>query len=221
MNKQNVIDKFIDKLKNKGSILGIVLFGSRATDVNREDSDVDLLVVQKEGFARTVEYSDSLAFEITYTTPGKAIDYWKNNPNDCYWLWENGKVVFDKDGTIINLRKKAQKILDDGKKPLDDIQLKHLRFDANDQIESAKRMAEDDIYTANLILTRKVFKLTELFFDIRQKWTPPPKQIIGGIDKLSKDLAEHLRDFYKPKQDFNKKIELAEKITDIVFENKL
>ena len=220
MDANSVIEKFIGKLKEDQNTLGIIIFGSRTSGNFHEDSDVDLIVIQKEGFKRTVEYSDFLVFEITYTTPEKAVDYWQNNPDDCYWLWKSGKVVFDRDGTVKRLEEEAQNIINKGKKPLEDTQIKHLHFDAIDQIKAAKKLAEKDISTANLILTQKVFKLVELFFNLRQEWTPPPKQIIAGVEKNSEELSNLLKQFYRPKQEFNNKLELAEKITRIIFEYK-
>lgn len=220
MNNNYAIKDFFSKLKENQDILGIILFGSRASGDFREDSDVDLIVIQKVGSLRTIEYSDSIAFEITYTTPEKAIDFWKNNPDDCYWLWKSGKIILDRNETIKRLREEANNIINNGKKPLDDTQIKHLHFDAKDQIKAAKKIAENEIFTANLILTQKVYKLTELFFDIRQEWTPPPKHIISGVEKISEEMSNLLKEFYKPQQEFDKKLELAEKIISIVFENR-
>lgn len=218
MDNNSVINKYLIKLKANQDVLGAILFGSRATGKYRDDSDIDLIVIQKEKFLRTVEYFDSLPFEITYTTPGKAIDYWKNNIDDCYWLWKFGKTVFDRDGTIKRLQEEAQKIIGKDKKPLDGNQIKHLQFDAEDQINAAKKLAEDDIFTANLILTEKVYQLVKLFFDIRQEWTPPPKHMMAGVKNISEELSGFLKEFYRPQQEFDRKLDLADKITSIVFE---
>jgi predicted nucleotidyltransferase len=214
-----IIENFTNKLKSKNTTLGILLFGSRAGKNNRVDSDVDLLVIQKKGFKRSVEYSDSLAFEVTYTTFKDAVSFWKNHPDDCYWLWKSRKIIFDRDKTMGKLEQIALKIIKDGKSAFDDNQISHLQFDAKDQIAAAKKLASEDIYTANLVLTQKVFRLSELFFDIQQKWTPPPKQIISTIEKESPLLANLLKQFYKLNQNFNKKSELGEKIIEAVFNN--
>ena len=63
----NVYDEFVEDLKKRSDVLGIILFGSWARGNNRPDSDVDLVVILKEGFRRTVEYRGSQAFEIIYT----------------------------------------------------------------------------------------------------------------------------------------------------------
>ena len=46
---------FLDALKQRPDVVGIILFGSWARGNNRPDSDVDLIVILTAGFKRTVE----------------------------------------------------------------------------------------------------------------------------------------------------------------------
>jgi len=66
MNQDSV--NFIEELKQRSDVLGIILFGSWARANNRPESDVDLVVILDQGYKRTVEYKNKQAFEIIYTT---------------------------------------------------------------------------------------------------------------------------------------------------------
>jgi predicted nucleotidyltransferase len=59
---------FIEELKSRPEVLGVILFGSWARGNNRPDSDVDLVVILTDGYRRTVECRNKQAFEIIYTT---------------------------------------------------------------------------------------------------------------------------------------------------------
>ena len=76
------IEQFITELRKNPDVLGILLFGSRARGNNRDDSDVDLLVIVKHGFHRIIEERANLAFEIIFTTEDQAISFWRANPDD-------------------------------------------------------------------------------------------------------------------------------------------
>lgn len=210
--------KFVDELKARNDVVGVILFGSWARGNNRPTSDVDLLVVLSEGYRRTVEYRDGQAFEIIYTTANLAFAFWEDNKNDCANLWSVAKIVFDKDGSTQNLKEKAELMIKLGKKPIDEYQLDQFQFSAEDEIRAAETMIESDPVTGNLVLSKTVLSLTELFFDIRQEWTPAPKQRITKINEIKPELYSTLEKFYKDGNTLKNKIETAKKITKLVFQ---
>jgi len=179
---------FLEELKQRDDVIGVIMFGSWARGNNRPDSDVDLVVILTEGYRRTVEYRDGQAFEIIYTTEKGAFEYWESHKDDAAGLWTIAKILFDKNGTVERLKTKIKNVLDAGKKPIDEYQLGQFRFDAKDQLKYVENILATDPTTANLILSNKVFALTELFFDIRQMWTPAPKQRLAEIQKISPDF---------------------------------
>ncbi len=152
----DILGSFVDELKNREDVLGVILFGSWARGTNRDDSDFDLLVIQREGFLRTVEYRDNRAFELTYTTVQGAIDFWKENKDDCVDLWNVAKVLYDKDDTLKQLREAANAIRREGKDSLDIVTLEHFRFDTQDQVRAVIGLIGRDNATAQLILCNKV-----------------------------------------------------------------
>lgn len=212
-------EKFVAELRQRPDVLGVVLFGSRARGNNRSDSDVDLVVILTEGYRRTVEHRDGQAFEIIYTTEKGALEYWENHKDDAAGLWAVAKILLDKDGTIERLKNNIKEVLDTGKTPIDEYQLGQFRFDAEDQLKYVESIFADDPTTANLILTNKIFGLTELFFDIRQIWTPAPKQRLAEIQKISPDFYTLLKRVYQEQITLKDRVDAAKEIIPVVFES--
>lgn len=216
MNESTI--NFLEELKTRDDVLGIVLFGSWARGNNRPTSDVDLLVILVEGYRRTVEYRDGQAFEIIYTTADSAFAFWEDNKDDCANLWSVAKIVFDKDGSTQNLKEKAEQIINLGKKPIDEYQLGQFQFSSEDEIRAVETMFESNPVTGNLVLSKAVLGLTELFFNIRQEWTPAPKQRIIKIQEINQELYSTLEKFYQDGNTLKDKIEAAKEITKLVFQ---
>ncbi len=203
---------FVEDLKKRPDVVGIVLFGSWARGNNRPNSDVDLLVILEEGFKRAVEYRADQAFEIIYTTEKSTVAFWESNKDDCAGFWEIAQILFDKDGTIQQLQTEAARILKDGKQPLDSDQLSHLRFDAEDQLKYLENILASDPTTANMLLTSKVLMLTGSFFDVRQLWIPAPKQRLAKIKDLNPEFYRLLEKFYATETTATEKIILFQQM---------
>lgn len=216
MNEETKI--FLEELKQRPDVLGVIMFGSWARGNNRPDSDVDLVVILTEGYRRTVEHRNGQPFEIIYTTEKGAFDYWEGHKDDAAGLWEVAKILHDKDGTIERLKSKIKEVLDTGKKVIDEYQLGQFRFDSEDQLKYVESILASDPTTANLILTNKIFALTELFFDIRQMWIPAPKQRLAKIKENNNHFYDLLQEFYKQEIGLKEKLEIAKKIIPIIFE---
>ena len=217
MNKATEI--FLEELKKRPNVVGVILFGSWARGNNRPGSDVDLVVILEEGYQRAVETHNGQPFEIIYTTSQSALAYWEGHKDDAAGLWSVAKILFDRDGTVECLRADVQRFLQDGKKEMNALHLEQLRFDYDDEIRYARSIAAEDPTTANLTLTNKVFALTGTFFDVRQKWTPPPKQRLAAIRDVSPDLYALLCVFYQ-QPGLQEKIDIAERMLPLVFPNK-
>lgn len=207
---------FIEKLKTDENVLGVILFGSWARGNNREGSDVDLVIILKDGYKRAVEQNGSQVFEIIYTTADSALSYWKSHLDDAAGLWEVAQILFDRDGTTAKLQRSIKEVLSKGKSNIDKHQRQQFQFDAEDQIKYAEFINNSDNTTALLILNNKVFDLSAKFFDLRNMWTPAPKQRMLKIKELNPDLFHLYQDFYN-EQNFNRKIETARKIINLVF----
>ena len=209
---------FIEELKARPDVLGIILFGSWARGDNRPDSDVDLVVILREGYRRTVEHKNGEVFEIIFTTEDGALDYWDSHKDDAFGLWEVAKILYDQNGTVLRLQDKIKTLLDSGKCPIDEYQIGQYRFDAKDQLKVSGVLAQSDTTAANFILTNKVFALTELFFDLRKEWTPAPKQRLAKIREIKPELYTELENFYQDGALLGDKLKIAEQIINFVFE---
>lgn len=212
---------FLDNLKSREDVLGVVLFGSWARGNQRATSDVDLVVIVKEGYKRSVEYLDGQAFEIIYTTAQGAKDYYKTDLDATHRFWKIAKVLFDKDGAVADIKKFAAELTEKGKKPLSDDTLRHFEFDAQDQVRFAKDTHESgSIATANLILTSKIATLAEIYFDTIGNWRPAPKQLFSEIKNINRELHDLFERFYSDDITFDEKISTGTDIISTIFKGK-
>jgi hypothetical protein len=78
-------------------------------------------------------------------------------------------------------------------------------------------MQESDTATAYLVLTYTINNLTSLFFDLRQEWTPAPKQRLGKIKEIDPDLYDLVAPFYSDSANLKQKVEIAKKIIPLIF----
>ena len=111
----------------------------------------------------------------------------------------------------------AKRLEKKGKSPISEGKLKHFRFDAEDAISAMEAIAKDDSATANLYAGIKAANLIELYFDIRQLWTPPPKKQLKKIRETNKGDANVFDTFFKA-TDLTERIKLLKKMVKVVFE---
>jgi len=208
---------FIARQQQEPNVLGIILFGSWARGNNRPDSDVDLLIILRDGYRRAVESHDGQLFEIIYVTEEAAFEFWKNNRDDCAGVWEVATLPFDRDGTVARLEGRARALLQEGKPATDEHQLGRLRFDAEDQIAYAERVAESDPTTAGLVLTNKVFALTEVYFDVHRLWTPAPKARAAKLRELDPRAYRALQEFHAEQATITTRVKAARELVEAIF----
>lgn len=213
----DVTNAFVENLQPNDNVLGVILFGSWARGNSRPDSDVDLIVILREGYERKVEYLDNQAFEIVYTTAEGAMEHWQRNLNDAADLWGVANILYDREGVIEMLQREINEVIQRGKPGLGESEVGQLEFSAEYSLKAATVIQVDDSATANLVLEKTVLTLTEQFFDVRQMWTPAPKQILGVIKGHDATLHGLLIDFYSSNLSFEEKIAIANKIVDRVF----
>jgi predicted nucleotidyltransferase len=215
MNKTTV--DFIEELKNDPNVIGVIMFGSWARGNNREDSDVDLVVLLNEGYKRAIEEREGQVFEIIYTTPNSALKYWEDHKDDCAGLWAVAKTLYSKNSTVETLEHKVTEMLEAGKSLIPDTQLKQTIFDKKDKLKYIKAIYENDSATANMMLFNTASELTEVFFDVRQKWTPAPKQRLKQIAEIDSNLEVLIREFYAEHTTTTRRLELLEQMITLVF----
>lgn len=213
----NQTQSFLEELKIRNDLVGVILFGSWARGNNRPDSDVDLVIILERGYQRCIEVRDSQVFEIIYTTEQGVLDFWINHKDDAYELWSVAKILFDKDRRIEILKDNIVKVLDKGKPKINELQLEQFEFDAADLVGYAEEIFEKDNLTAKLLIFNKVFALTGMFFDVRQIWTPAPKQRLQKIKEIEPKLYNLLKNFYNEQTSFVEQINTIKQVIEIVF----
>lgn len=209
--------KFVENLKADDNVLGVILFGSWARGNNRPDSDVDLIVILENGYQRAFENAYDQNFEIIYTTADLALEYWKTYPDDAANLWEVVNILFDRNGKVLDIKSSIMEFLAGGKKPLDDKSKSQLRFSTEDTLLAVRSLRETDPTTAILVLEKTVLSLTEQYFDLRQLWTPAPKQRIAKIKEIDSGFCDLLGEYYSESVSLDKKIDLTSRMIDLVF----
>lgn len=212
---------FLENLKSRDDVLGVVLFGSWARGNQRPSSDVDLVVIVKEGYKRSVERLDGQVFEIIYVTAEGAKDYYKTDLDATQRFWKIAKILFDRDKSAEGVKQFAINLTSKGKKPLSDDTLRHFEFDAQDQISFAEDAHKNgDIATANLILSIKMAALTEIYFDTIKEWRPAPKQVLSEIKSRDSELHGYFVQFFADGITFDEKVSAASDIVKAIFKSK-
>lgn len=216
----NVVEEFYNKLKENDNILGIILFGSWARGNSRLDSDIDLIVIKKEGFKKTVEVYKEVPFEIIYTTEQSIKDYWKNSPDSCVEVWNIAKIIFDRNGVINELKKYADDIKKEGKRLLSENELNNIKFDVYDQIRASESLIFSNPSTAYMIANSILINLCKQYFDVYRIWTPPIKQMLDVLQTVNPEIVENINKFYGTTE-LKIQIVILKNIADIVFKNNL
>lgn len=217
MTKEEKLQKFTEQLASDENTLAVILFGSQARGDSTDESDIDLVVILKEGYERRVEFFDGQAFEIIYTTEEAAVDYWHANMADAVSLWRVAQVLFDRDGIGERLKRVGAEFCEQKSPEVSESTFKHLRFDAEDALRSAERFKDSDPAKASYILYHKVAGLMGLFFDLKGMWKPATKQRLEEIDALDPELGKLFRDFFLA-SDLDQRIVLVKEITARIFE---
>ena len=129
------------------------------------------------------------------------------------------KILFDRDGTVERLRADVQRFLQDGKKEINARHLEQLRFDYDDEIRYARCDCGRRPDNRTPHARQQSLCSHRAYFDVRQEWTPPPKQRLAVIRDLSPDLYALLCAFYQ-QSELHEKIEIAQRMLPFVFPHK-
>ena len=100
---QTMLDKATELLRETAHPQQIILFGSHARNDAREDSDVDILVIEKEVGNRVAEMVrltralSPLRIPVDLLVVSReTFDYWADTPGNVYYhARSEGKVVYE------------------------------------------------------------------------------------------------------------------------------
>lgn len=215
---ENILNEFVDILKKRPECIAIAVFGSYARGQQRPNSDIDVFVVVTEGAWRDIEMVNGQAFEMVYSSKEAATTYYQNNPNNAVQQWRDLKVIYDPNNVFDELRTIVNKIEKQGKKKLTDKAIRHFRFDVDDRIRVIEYLKEQDFATANYFLSVLGDQAMSLYFDLRQIWTPPPKQRISYLREHDKKVAQLAEELFSERL-IAERIAAAKSLIDAIFEN--
>jgi hypothetical protein len=190
------VQRLVDELARRPEVLGVALFGSVARGDARPDSDVDVFVLVEQGVWRDVEKRGQRHFEFVFSSPQSTQAFGEKRPDEYVKMWHEAQILLDKEGRIAEFRRAAADLRARGKPRPDERSIRHRRFDAADQLRSIRNLQATDLPAATLVLHRHVEALTELFFDLTQEWTPPPKERLKIIRELDPAVAAAFDRFY-------------------------
>lgn len=217
----NELTTFFDRLCKNSDTEAIILFGSRATDTNRPDSDADVIVVSKSANVpqREVDYVGQQAFELIILNRNDLLQFWQWNPDDCISLWRAHKIIVDHINIASELEKIAKNLEAKGKTPVETRAIVRWAFEANDEIAMARRLESDDPANAAMILYNRVYQSLQRYFDVRQEWRIPPKKALAYFKQHEPQLYSMVISLYSSHADLNTKIQLAINISHYIFDS--
>lgn len=146
-----IIQRFLGKWKGESKYLGAVLTGSRATGTATEYSDIDLLLVLKEG-VNYRERGNEVIGGIVLEYVAYPSDYWKQlfeeevKKSQRMWLrmWKVAKIIDDRSNKVKSLLDDALSGFDS---PIDKLEGKNLemaKYQLWDGLENIKDLSKSD-----------------------------------------------------------------------------
>ncbi|MBQ4263276.1 MAG: nucleotidyltransferase domain-containing protein [Bacilli bacterium] len=158
------IEKFISQYKDEDYFLGAILTGSYATGNYDENSDIDIYIVTKDNLTwreRGNKNIDGFLIEYFINPKKKILSYFESELKDYHlsttMIFINGKILYDKDGSVQELINIANKNFN-----LEDVNEYKYKmncysvWDGFDELESKYKKKEDIDFTYNIFLQRVI-----------------------------------------------------------------
>lgn len=110
---KEALDKFLESWRNNNDVVGILLTGSHAIEMNHKTSDIDIRIFVIEGFKTTKGLTEIDGFKISYLVRSHNIienilkrEFSRNSRFEATTI-SMGKIIFEKDGILSELQKLA------------------------------------------------------------------------------------------------------------------
>ena len=175
----------IEEYKQDPNVLGIMLWGSRATGFGASDSDWDALVLVNNNYYNKLDVKETAYVVIDESIePRKVlIDFsiWSEecaqqiyeSPMDIdHWAWIEGKIIYDPENKMSKWKKKISRYPEDEQEERlksKFVQMVVARYYA---VVTRKRGFEPD---SKLNLYRAILSAIHLWFSLQKSWTPSLK----------------------------------------------
>lgn len=160
---EKALDKFLESWRNNNDVVGILLTGSHAIDMNHKTSDVDIRIFLTEAFKTTKGLMEIDGFKISYLVRSYGIienifkkEFSINSRFEATTI-SMGKIIFEKDGILTELQKLARYYQgsDFIKRNIDDESLKsniYLLYNYKSYLETLEEDSPYFVYTYMLFM---------------------------------------------------------------------
>lgn len=110
---EKALEKFLENWRNNKDVVGIILTGSHAINLNHKNSDVDIRIFLTEGFKTTKGLTEIDGFKFSYLVRSHNIiesrfkkEFSMNSRFEATTI-SMSKIIFEKDGIVSELKKLA------------------------------------------------------------------------------------------------------------------
>jgi predicted nucleotidyltransferase len=183
-----MIDKFINKWKNKKYVEGMLLTGSYVTGYYTKNSDIDIYIILSD----EINWRERGNLIIN----GTLIEYFANPVRQIRSYFKKefekhekitarmfviGKIIFDKNGIVTKLKKEAEKWLKKPFKKLSKVEIELIKYSLWDSFDELKTVSEEfNFKITYYTFLEKVLRSYCKFLGIE---VPPISKINKYLDK--------------------------------------
>lgn len=213
---------FVDRYKENPNVLAILVSGSYVHSTLDKNSDLDVYVLLKESKFRSRGNTWINGIEIEYfINPIKQVRYYfkteigSKAPSTAH-MFANSKILYQKDKTVNQLIKEADKII---KKKMPAMKKMDLEF-AKYIIDDERKDLEDvylkkDVFAFSFVSGNLLQRCLDLFFKIHRIPKEKPKRLQKHIRSLDKKF-EKLYTNALIEKNIDKQFASANKVVDYV-----
>ena len=194
----NAINEFVESKKLDEKVLGIIVFGSFVKGTLRKTSDIDVLLLMKDGkYARRIERYDDLKFEV-YMAPAEILTSSPKNGRNLFFemfrlqVLRTGRIFYDQEGLLSQLSAEAsnQKIPYFYEKIMLNRTYKRLRYAEKYFWTGRLRQAKSELQAASIEAARTLLlRMDEPEINI-------PKLIIPHLRRIDPNFYNIFREIH-------------------------
>lgn len=200
-----MIQKIIQQLKSEYGIHSILLYGSRAGDDFREDSDYDLLCLRPEG-KRVREILEMEGLTIDLIVDDESILL---RPDEVQYLWQS-QILLDENGFAQKLLSAALTYINSPAHPLPPNRVKQRKKQVQDSLVYIKTTNLLGNYRRHDLLA----KLLPLYFDLKGVRYLGDKHALKWLEVHEPKLYQAFEKALSKEADIAEIEELALKVTE-------
>ena len=179
--------EFVDEARANTPTLGLIVHGSRAVGVAREDSDYDVIRVVTEGeYARRKE-ADALLerrrpagspyVDVLYQSPG-GLEWHAANPGPWTATYTSARVVFDKTGQVADLVRAIVETA--GQRAYEAVPESYDSY-LNSFVRSMKSWRRGDELGGRLHAAESALYLVKTLFGLERRWPPYHDALVAEL----------------------------------------